>query len=157
VNALALDPHAPEAHYYLGMIDLNDGQLPAAEAEFRAEVEGHPENAKARYNLAYVLLREQKNEEGIRLLEELVKDVPGYAEAHYSLRKALLEAGDVPRATAELGTAVRLDPSKAFSHYQLGRAYLKAGDRLAAQKEWPEVDRLNAATRLRQAQRLSEQ
>ncbi len=100
------------------------------------ELLAHPANVEARYNLAFVLLKQQKTNEAIPLLRQVIKEKPGYAEAHYSLGKVLLENGDTQEAIAELKKAVELDPKKAYSHYQLGRAYMMAGQRKEAQQEF---------------------
>ena len=63
--------------------------------EFRAELEAHPGDAKAKYHLAYGLLMEQQKDQAFTLLSEVVRDKPDYADAQYQLGKILLERGEV--------------------------------------------------------------
>ena len=107
-----------------------------AAEEFKSELQLHPTDVEARYNLAFVLLKQQKTAEAVPLLQQVIREKPGYAEAHYSLGKTLLEQGNAEAAIAELKKAVQLDPDKAYSHYQLGRAYMLVGQRSEAQKEF---------------------
>jgi Flp pilus assembly protein TadD len=97
--------------------------------------------------LAFVLLREEKEEEAVSLLEDITKASPGYAQAHYSLGKTLVERGQLSHGISELEEAVQDDPGKAYSHYQLGRAYMRAGKEADARRE------LELASKLKDAER----
>src|SRR5581483_7970718 len=91
------------------------------------EVENHPADLSARYHLAFTLLKEQHAQEGMAMLEGLLRDNRKFTEAQYSLGQALIDSGQTAAAIEHLETAAGLAPSKAYVHYQLGRAYMKAG------------------------------
>jgi Flp pilus assembly protein TadD len=90
------------------------------------------------------LIQENKPEEALPLLKQVVREKPDYAEAHYSLGKLLLERGEVSTAIIELEAAAKYGPSKTYSHYQLGRAYAKAGRQDEARREFQTVKELEA-------------
>ena len=79
-KAVALDPHFPRAHYYLGLTYLlKDGaaRLPDAEQEFKIELASHPDEFFANYYLGVVYLMDRKWEEAIGFLQKAVAIQPG--------------------------------------------------------------------------------
>jgi Flp pilus assembly protein TadD len=127
------------------VLHLKAGKLEEAEREFSAELAGHPGDASARYHLAFTQLAQQKTDQAIPLLREVVAEQPNYAEAHYSLGKVLLQQEDVAGAIENLEAATRLDARKSYSHYQLARAYQRAGRNEEAQKEFKITHELERA------------
>jgi lipopolysaccharide biosynthesis regulator YciM len=91
-----------------------------------------------------VLLEENKPDEALPLLKQVVREKPEYAEAHYSLGKLMLQRGELGTAITELEAAAKQGPSKTYSHYQLGRAYAKAGRQDDARREFQTVKELEA-------------
>ena len=101
--------------------------LDEAVGEFRAELQAHPADARAKYHVAYGLLMQQQKDQAFALLNEVVRDKPDYADAQYQLGKMLLERGDVKAAIERLEIAVHLDPTKDYSYFQLSAAYRRDG------------------------------
>ena len=70
-------PRAPEAHYELGLLLRQRGELDAAAAEFRKAIDLSPTDGPSLLNLAQILGLQGKTEESqqaIRKFEELRKD-----------------------------------------------------------------------------------
>jgi tetratricopeptide (TPR) repeat protein len=126
-RALVLDPKIEGAHFGWGIILLHQGKLDEAVGEFRAELQAHPADARAKYHVAYGLLMLQQKDQAFALLNEVVRDKPDYADAQYQLGKMLLERGDVKAAIERLEIAVHLDPTKDYSYFQLSAAYRRDG------------------------------
>jgi Flp pilus assembly protein TadD len=118
------------------MLSLSTERLEIARQEFAAELASHPQDSRARYHLAFVMMALQQTDQAISLLREVVTEQPGYAQAHFSLGKALLQKGNLKESIAHLETATRLDPSRTYSHYQLARAYQRAGRAAESEKEF---------------------
>jgi tetratricopeptide (TPR) repeat protein len=72
-RAVALDPHFPRAHYYLGLTYLlKDGaaRLDDAAEEFKIELASNPEEFFANYYLGIIYVIQRKWEPSIALLEK---------------------------------------------------------------------------------------
>ena len=126
-TAISLDSKVLLAHFYAGLIYLKLGKFEEAKREFNLELALNPDDLRAKYNLAFVLLAAQETARGIALMREVVQSQPDFADAHYELGKALLQKGDIKEAVESLEVASKLAPEKPHVHYQLGRAYLAAG------------------------------
>ena len=83
---------------------------PDLRAQFREELQNYPADVSAKYHLAYVLISQQKMQDAVPLLEEVIRLSPDYADAHYQMGRILLEQGNAAGAVERLETAVRLDP-----------------------------------------------
>jgi tetratricopeptide (TPR) repeat protein len=70
-RAIELSPKLPWAHFDLGLLEIHQHRLDVARQEFAAELRLHPENARARYHLAFVLLEQNKPDEAVPLLKEV--------------------------------------------------------------------------------------
>src|SRR5438105_4965555 len=78
-QAVALDPHFPRAHYYLGLTYLlKDGaaRLDDAAQEFKVELDTHPDEFFANYYLGIVCAIERKWEPAISFLEKASRVEP---------------------------------------------------------------------------------
>jgi len=103
-----------------GVALVHAGNLPAAEAAFREEIERSPNDAGLRHNLAVALARQKKLEEAISQFREALRLKPGSAETHRNLALALSQQGRQQDAEKEWREAVRLDPELASARHELG-------------------------------------
>src|SRR5258707_6652019 len=144
-RAVALDPHFPRAHYYLGLTYLlKDGasRLPDAEQEFKIELDSHPDEFFANYYLGIVYLMDRKWDAAISLLKKAVVIQPANPDPYFHLAQAYQATDRYAEAIEALRKSIALSPSLshndyqvATAHYRLAQSLLKAGQNEAGQKE----------------------
>ena len=141
-SALRLNPQFALAAYYLGVAQLQTGDLEGAAASFVRTLELDPTNFSAAFNLGAVYTRQKRVDEAIRAFERAVEVFPDYAEAHEALGEMYLYLKRTDDAVRELERAVAIAPKMQKAHYHLGRAYQALGRTADAQREF---DRARAA------------
>lgn len=92
-EALRLEPDLVEARINLGRLYQEEGELTAAEAEYRRVLERR-EHAVAAYNLGVVLEDMSRVRDAIRAYARALTADPGLAEAHYNLARLYEKQGD---------------------------------------------------------------
>jgi tetratricopeptide (TPR) repeat protein len=120
---VAASPDDPDAHFTLGLAQ-SEQDVSEAMKSFRRVLELAPRHTLARYNLALVLKREDRQAEAIEQLTRAIAIEPR-PEAHYTLGVIYWHQGDLERAVAALRAAIDQDSRYADAHYTLG-AVLKA-------------------------------
>ena len=136
-RAVALDPHFPRAHYYLGLTYLlKDGasRLDDAAAEFRVELETNPGEFFANYYLGVVYTIQRKWEPAVALLQKASQIEPNNPDPYFHLGQALQSLDRHAEAIEVLRKSIALNPSLshndyqvATAHYRLGQSLLKSG------------------------------
>ena len=134
-RALQLDPSLPKAHFYTGLADLRWEHWNEAADEFQAELALRPNDAEAKYDLAFVYLQQGRTDEAMVLFQQVVSDHPEHANAQYQLGKLLLDKGQIKAGTAHLEIAAQLSPQTDYVHYQLQAAYRKDSRKADADRE----------------------
>lgn len=109
-KVIEIDPDYAPAHNQLALLDMDTGQLSAAEHEFRLAISADPQFAKAQNSLGVLLSREGKISEAISLFQQATESDPGLAEAHLNLGVLLAEQGQNAEARKQLQQAIRLHP-----------------------------------------------
>ena len=125
----------PFAHYYLGVLHRQLGNLELAQVEFEHETQIDPTNTMALNEVAEISLDQADPRSAIAVLEEGLGHNHESPELLGTLGRAYLQVGEESRAIAVLKRAIALSPSTGSYHYELGRAYLKAGRRSEAHGE----------------------
>src|SRR2546422_4916026 len=64
----------PYTTLFRSVLSLKRGSMAEAERDFRAELDAHPRDVRARYNLAFVLLSQQRIDAATPLLREVIAD-----------------------------------------------------------------------------------
>lgn len=145
-KALEKNPDALNLHFRLGRALLMSSHAPAAmdEAlkEFEAELARNPRDSVAYYQIAQVLLAEQKPKDAAARLEHAVELNPDFPEALVALGKLRIDEQRNDDAIALLTRAVKLGPRNEAAHYNLMIAYRNAGKMVEARREKAELDRL---------------
>lgn len=122
-RATAADcPDNGDAHYNLGVLLLQQGQLEAAATEERAALRLLPDFAKAHSNLALILDKLGRTAEAAAEYRAALQLRPELFEAHTGLGNLLLHAGKFAEAAAEYSAAVALRPDAPPAHNNLGLA-----------------------------------
>lgn len=107
----------------------------------RRLLEVNPHDAKARVDLAGLLLRQGKHQAARREIEPVFPRVEDLPDANYLLGLCLLHDGDTERGRALVERALELSPKFGY-----GEPYLRLGDFRVERGEWEQ-----AAQRYRQA------
>jgi tetratricopeptide (TPR) repeat protein len=144
-RAVALDPHFPRAHYYLGLTYLlKDGaaRLDDAAGEFNFELASHPEEFFANYYLGIIYVIRRKWEPAIALLEKAARSEPANPDPYFHLGQAYQSLGRHAEAIEVLKKSIALNPELshndyqvATAHYRLGQSLLKAGRQDEGERE----------------------
>ncbi|NIR46114.1 MAG: tetratricopeptide repeat protein [Gemmatimonadetes bacterium] len=101
-QVLKLEPQALDAEFYLGLVELRQGDLSGAEKRFRGILKRGGAQAAVLNNLAHVLAVQGKLDEALKLLDEGLKKQPPSPRLHLSKAQLQLQSGDVPGARATL-------------------------------------------------------
>lgn len=122
---LEFDPDEPDAHFGIGLLDLDRPDLDAAESRFRTAItlaeagirDGKsklvPDLAKSKARLAEVLFERDRNAEARDLLREALKLAPQAHEAWYLLHRVSKKLGDSAGAAEALARHAATKPASA--------------------------------------------
>jgi tetratricopeptide (TPR) repeat protein len=116
------------ATLHLGNLDLNAGDLAAAERRYRAALELDFELVEARFNLATLLGRAGRFAEAAAENARVVELQPANHEARFGQAMALVLAGEHAAAVERLQLALELYPSGAGYAHLLARVLVAAPD-----------------------------
>jgi tetratricopeptide (TPR) repeat protein len=144
-QAIALDPHFPRVHYYLGLTYLlKDGaaRLGDAEREFKMELAKHPGEYFANFYLGIVNTIERRWETALGFLQEAARIEPNNPDPYFYLGQTYQglerheQAIDMLRKSIALNPALRHNDNQVTNaHYRLGQSLLKIGRREEGEKE----------------------
>jgi tetratricopeptide (TPR) repeat protein len=123
----------PEAHYTLGVIHWQQGEIDQAERALRAALAAQPGHADAHYTLGAVLGARRDVKGAVASLRRAIELRPDLWSARYTLARILRESGDEAAARAHLAEAERLRrraqlEREASVATSVGTAKLEAGD-----------------------------
>jgi tetratricopeptide (TPR) repeat protein len=144
-RAVALDPHFPRAHYYLGLTYLlKDGaaRLDDAAEEFKVELNAHPEEFFANYYLGVVYVIQRKWDLAVGFLEKAARIEPNNPDPYFHLGQAYQGVERHRQAIEVLRKSIALNPELSHNdyqvttaHYRLGQSLIKAGQKEEGEKE----------------------
>jgi len=143
--AVEADPKLDEAHFALGILELQRGEATAAIPHFRKVIELAPKSFQGHYHLALAYLRDQKLQEGAEELERAVAINPRHADAAYNLGVVLTELDRPKEALTYLRRASNLGPKRADVTFHLIQAELASGHSEEARREAEEGVKLFGA------------
>jgi len=99
---------------------MADGQVSAAEEEFRRALDANPEFAEAENDLGVLYARLGKNDEAMSLFRRATEHSPQYVAALANLGLALADQGKYDEARLELQRAVAASPGDPAAYTALG-------------------------------------
>jgi superkiller protein 3 len=146
-SAIQKRPDFLEAHYLMGLVLRQQGDLEGARAAFKKVLDLNPQMGLAYQGLGLVL-REQGDVDGaVEAFHraETIKQVQLTMQAAASVTSSaakLLREGSATAAIEKLRFAITLNPNLAQAHYQLGLA-LRKHDRAAAEAEFKKAAQLD--------------
>ncbi len=113
-QALSARARFPIAHYNYAIFLESRGEPDRAEQHYRASIVQSPAPAaaaKARYNLANLLLKVRRLDDAISQYEMLIEERPDWPQARVNYGAALLQSGKISLAAAQFTAALRLNPN----------------------------------------------
>ena len=143
-KAIEKNPDAVNLHFRLGRALLMSAHSPeildAARKEFEAELAHNPRDAVAHYQIAQILLAENKPVEASKRLEQALAIDGQFPEALIGLGKQRLAVKRNEDAIGLLSRAAVLQPKSETAHYNLMLAYRNAGRMEEARREKAALD-----------------
>ncbi len=132
---LALEQHVDEAHYYLGRIAEDAGDLPAALYEYRQVEEGR-EMLVATSRASLILIEQGRLEENRAWFRDLRQQDPERAEQLYGVEADLLaRGGELAGATELLDEALAQLPDSSSLRYARAMLAEQQGDLVLMERE----------------------
>jgi tetratricopeptide (TPR) repeat protein len=144
-KAIALDPHFPRAHYYLGLtylLDEGQTKIGAALEEFKIEVAANPDEFFSNYYLGVVYNYQREWELAITFLQKASTIQLNNPDPYFQLGQAYQELNRHQEAIEVLKKSIALNPNLAHNkgqvttaHHRLAQSLIKTGQTEAGQKE----------------------
>jgi protein O-GlcNAc transferase len=131
-RARAIDAAPAELHFGIGVCDLEAGDLPAAERNFRQAIARRARFTEAHNNLGVVLDRLGRLPRAVECFRRAVALRANFADAQRNLGDALLRLGEANEALQAFAAVVAMQPDNAGAYADLGRAQLTVLDFAAA-------------------------
>jgi tetratricopeptide (TPR) repeat protein len=145
-KAIEKNPAAVNLHFRLARALLMQSHTPEsmneAREEFAAELKLNPADAVAEYEIAQILLAENKLQEAGPRLERALQLSPDFAEALLAVARMRSDAKRYADAIQLLERAAHLQPENESVHYNLMLAYRNAGRNADALREKDVIDTL---------------
>ena len=135
-RTLAVSPDAYPIRNNLGTVYWMQGNVAAAEREWRATLEANPANAIVLNNLGLVMSKEKRFPEAVAFFRRAMRRKPNYTDPHLNLGSVLRQMGDDSQAELQLRAAVALSPLNTHARNALGQLYLDSGRWSAAAEEF---------------------
>ena len=148
-KAIAKNPKAINLHYRLGRALLMQSHeasaLEEARKEFTAELTLNPSDAVAEYQVAQILIAQQKKADAAGHFERALTLRPDFPEALIAVAKLRSDSKRYGEAITLLERAVKLQPRSEGAHYALMMAYRNAGRSQDADREKTEVEKIQSS------------
>jgi len=131
--AVKTDPNWSEAHYELGLADLQARDYARAFREFQTAVEKDSKNYAATRQMATLYLEAKRYDDAKTAAEKMLTLKPNDSEAQQIIAYSLAGLGDLEAAEKELETVVENDPSQVSATLNLARLKLHDKDKEGAE------------------------
>lgn len=122
--------NASWAHYYLGLVSLNTGNVVDSTEHFLLALKINPYFSEVHYNLGYALFLQygvDRSREVMFHYQEALRLNPKYSEAHNNLGALLFSQGKLEEAADHFRRAVEVDPLNCEAFNNLGTSLLQLG------------------------------
>jgi tetratricopeptide (TPR) repeat protein len=134
LEAATLNPADASAHYNLGLIHQQRGDLEAATDRFQRAVQIDENEIDAHYQLGRIARQQQRLGDAIRHFEQVVSREPAHSqhEIWREVGSTYIEAGQFEDARSALEQFLQRRPSDPEGLYLMGRAHAGLGDKREA-------------------------
>ena len=130
-------PDSPEAHNILGNLLRHQGDLEAAEQEFKTALKCDPTFASAALSLGQILIDQKRYTAAAVYLQDALKTSPTpelQAQLQTMLAVAYAQNGETDQAIGTLERVIKDHPDDAEAHFNLATVYARQGPALGYQK-----------------------
>ena len=124
---LRKNPACWMAHYNLGIVLTDQGDIDQAIDHYQHAVALRPAYAEAHYNLGLLLVEQGRVDDAIAHYQKALEIQPEYGEASCNLANAFISKGDFDGAIAQYEVCVAAIPDQAEAQYNLASALLRKG------------------------------
>ena len=125
---LRKNPACWMAHYNLGIVLTDQGDIDQAIDHYQHAVALRPAYAEAHYNLGRLLVEQGRVDDAVVHYEEAVEINPGDPETQNNLGVALFTIGRVDDAIAHYQKALEIQPEYGEASCNLANAFISKGD-----------------------------
>jgi tetratricopeptide (TPR) repeat protein len=125
---LKKNPGCWMAHYNLGIVLGDQGDIDTAIAHYRQAIELRPSYSEAHYNLGRLLAQKGQLRDAIAHYQKALEVNPADAEAHNNLGATLFASGRADEAIAHYQKALEIQPNYSDASCNLANALLSNGD-----------------------------
>ena len=134
LEAATLNPADSSAHYNLGLIHQQRGDLTEARERFQKAIEIDENETDAHYQLGRIARQQQRLGDAIRHFEQVVSREPGHSqyEIWREVGSTYIDAGQYTDARNALEQFLEHRPSDPEGLYLMGRAHAGLGDKREA-------------------------
>ena len=153
---LKKNPNFPGIHFALGGVYYNKLDDVNAEKELRLALSEDPNLPMANYYLADILMRSQKIEQAVPLLQIVVAANPQFMRGYLQLGKCYAAQGKLQDSLKLLLRAAELEPKDKTPHYQLAQLYTRLQQPDQARHHFEIFQQLNAQEREKRNKRSEE-
>jgi len=143
-KAIEKAPTALNLHYRLGrcLLLASPGNLEKARTHFEAELKLNPADAVAKFQVAQILMAQQKPEEAGKWFEQALALKPDFAEAMIAMGRLRATDKHYDEAARLFAHAAALQPENEAAHYNLMLAYRELGRNDDAMEQKKILDKL---------------
>ena len=129
-RALEINPRAVEGHVLMALLYQGENEIALAEQHYKLALRYGPNDPQALNNYASLLYGQQRYEEALALLRELVKDTeyPARSQAYENLGLVELIAGDREAARQAFTRALNLNFAQPRASLELAGLSYSDGD-----------------------------
>jgi tetratricopeptide (TPR) repeat protein len=125
-EAIGRDPSRIEFYFLLGVLMMDDGNMPGARSQFERVLDRVPNHAEALNNRGVLRLMSRDFQGAAADLTSAIESAPRYAEAWLNLGDAQKGLQDYSAAKRSFEEAAQIDPDYAEPWFNLGVLYLDA-------------------------------
>jgi len=133
-RTVATAPQSVPLRLNLGAAYWREGNVDAAEREFREVLTQDPHNSRALGALGIMYAHQGRYPAAVDALRRAIKEAPRMPGLHVSLGAAYLDMGLLDNAELEFNFALTLAPMEVRAYGGLGTVYWRRGDLLRAEE-----------------------
>lgn len=145
--AIELDPNLPQLQSFYGRALLLTGDPDGAEAAFRKELSGHPNDYDANLGLGQILAERKQFAEALPFFEHAASLRPESGEPRVGRGECFAHTGELQKARVDLEFAAKSMPDSLDAHQNLAAVYAGLKMRADAAREQAIAAKLEAAAR----------
>jgi len=127
-EALANDPSNAAAHHFLGLLEHQTGNIPAALEHMNTSIRLNPNEAFYLVNLGNLFKDLRRGEESENAYKQSIAINPAQGVAHYNLAHLYELMKRKDEAISTYGEAVKIDPGFALAWAKIGKLLLEKGN-----------------------------